>query len=106
MPMLTMLRIGLPVWPFHAPERILVAKSAIRSKTSCTWATTSTPSTISVAPFDMRRATCRTERFSDTLIRSPKNIHVPTHLEIGLLGQLKQQIQDLVGDAVLGVIQI
>ena len=27
MPILTMLRIGLPVWPFHSPERILFGES-------------------------------------------------------------------------------
>ena len=74
MPILTMLWIGLPVCPFHSPERILVANPAIRSRTSCTCATTSVPSTTSEAPFGMRSATCSTERFSDTLIRSPANI--------------------------------
>ena len=47
MPMLTTLRIGLPVWPVHSPERTASANAAIRSSTSCTSATTSTPSTTS-----------------------------------------------------------
>jgi hypothetical protein len=74
MPMLTTLRIGLPVCPSQAPERTCSAKLAIRASTSWTWLTTFTPLTISVAPCGMRRATCRTERFSETLIRSPENI--------------------------------
>ena len=45
MPMLTTLRIGLPVWPSHAPERTRSAKAAIRSSTACTSGTTSWPST-------------------------------------------------------------
>ncbi len=74
MPMFTTLRIALPVWPRHSPERTRVANAAIRSSTSCTCLTTSTPSTISEALFGIRSATCNTARFSDTLIRSPLNI--------------------------------
>ena len=74
MPTLTMFRIGLPVWPFHSPERTRSAKRAIRSSTSCTSATTSTPSTTSDAPFGMRSATWSTDRSSETLMCSPRNI--------------------------------
>jgi hypothetical protein len=74
MPMFTTLRIAFPVWPFHSPERTRAANAAIRSSTSCTCFTTSTPSTISEALFGIRSATCSTERFSETLIRSPLNI--------------------------------
>ena len=74
MPMLTTLRIGLPVCPFQSPERTRWAKAAMRSSTWCTSATTSTPSTTSVVPLGMRNATWSTERFSDTLIRSPANM--------------------------------
>ncbi len=74
MPMLMTLRIGLPVNPCHWPERTRPAKSVIRSSTSCTWATTSVPATISELPFGIRSATCSTERCSETLIGSPANI--------------------------------
>ncbi len=74
MPMLTTFLIALPVWPFHSPDRTRSQNALMRSSTSCTSFTTSTPSTISELPFGMRRATCSTERFSDTLIRSPVNI--------------------------------
>ncbi len=74
MPMLITLRIGLPVWPFHSPERIRSLKAFIRSSTSCTCLTTSVPSTISERSRGIRSATCNTERFSETLIRSPRNI--------------------------------
>ena len=46
MPMLTTLRIGLPVWPFQAPLRTRSQKSAILSSTACTCGTTFTPSTM------------------------------------------------------------
>jgi len=74
MPMLTTLRIGFPVCPFHSPERTRSAKFDIRSSTSLTSATTSTPSTISDSPRGMRSATWSTERCSETLMRSPLNI--------------------------------
>ena len=74
MPTLTMFRIGLPVCPFHSPERTRAENAAMRSSVSCTSATTSTPSTMSDRSLGMRRATCRTERFSVVLIRSPRNM--------------------------------
>ncbi len=74
MPMFTTFLIALPVWPFHSPERTRSANADMRSSTSCTCATTSTPSTTSDSPFGIRSATCSTERFSETLILSPANI--------------------------------
>ena len=74
MPMLTTLRIGLPVWPVHDPSRTASAKLLIRPSTSCTSGTTSWPSTSITSPAGARRATCSTARFSVTLIRSPENI--------------------------------
>ena len=73
MPIFTMLRIGLPVWPFHRrSER--VRKAAILSRTRGLRARHSVPSTTIDAPFAARSATCRTARFSVTLIVSPRNI--------------------------------
>ena len=40
MPILTTLRIRLPVWPFHSPLRTRLEKSAILSSTAWTWGTT------------------------------------------------------------------
>ncbi len=74
MPTLTTLRIGLPVWPVHSPERTRSAKALIRSSVSCTSLTTSTPSTISERPRGIRSATCSTARSSETLMCSPANI--------------------------------
>ena len=73
-PMFTTAVIGRPVKPRHSPDLICLANAAILPSTWCTSATTSVPSTISVASFGIRRATCRTERFSVVLIRSPENI--------------------------------
>ena len=74
MPMLTMLRMRLPLWPSQAPLRTRAAKSAMRSSTSCTPGTTLTPSTRMSAPRGARSATCSTARFSVVLMRSPQNI--------------------------------
>jgi hypothetical protein len=74
MPMLITLRIGLPVWPFHSPERTRSEKADIRSSTSWTCLTTSSPSTISERSFGIRSATWRTARSSETLMCSPRNI--------------------------------
>ena len=74
MPMLTTLRIGLPVCPFQAPLRTRFAKSAIRSSTACTSGTTFSPSTRIDVPRGARNATWSTARFSETLIFSPRNM--------------------------------
>ncbi len=74
MPTFTMFLIGLPVKPCHWPDLTLPAKSAIRSITSCTCATTSVPSTTSELSLGIRSATCSTERCSEVLIGSPANI--------------------------------
>ena len=71
MPMLTTFLIRLPVWPFHAPLRTRLEKSAILSSTACTSGTTFFPSTTMEAPRGARSATWRTARFSVTLIFSP-----------------------------------
>ena len=74
MPMLTTLRMRLPVWPFQSPLRTRSANSLIASSTACTWGTTFSPSTTIDAPRGARSATCSTARFSVTLISSPRNI--------------------------------
>jgi len=51
MPMLTTLRMRLPVCPFHAPPRTRLEKSAILSSTAWTSGTTFLPSTVTEAPF-------------------------------------------------------
>ena len=74
MPMLTTLRMRLPVCPVQAPPRTRSLNDAILSRTACTSGTTSLPSVSMRSPFGARNATCRTARFSDTLILSPRNI--------------------------------
>ena len=74
MPMLITLRIGLPVCPFQSPERTRSENADIRSSTSWTCLTTSSPSTISERSFGIRSATCSTARSSETLMCSPRNI--------------------------------
>ena len=74
MPMLTTFRIGFPVKPFQAPERTRSEKSAIRSSTSWTSAATSTPSTTKDASLRHSQRDVETDRFSETLMRSPRNM--------------------------------
>ena len=74
MPMFTTLRMRLPVAPVHSPSRTLSAKADMRSSTSCTWGTTSAPSTSIVVPAGARSATWSTARPSVTLIFSPENM--------------------------------
>ena len=74
MPMLTTLRMRLPVWPIHSPDRTRPAKSAILSRTACTAGTTFSPSTSITASRGARSAVCRTARSSVVLIFSPRNI--------------------------------
>ena len=90
MPMLMTLRMRLPVWPFHAPLRTRLEKSAILSSTAWTWGTTFSPSTTIDAPRGARRATCRTARFSVTLIFSPAKHGVDAGAQAGFLRQLQR----------------
>ena len=90
MPMLTMLRIGLPVWPFHSPERTRSAKSAIRSSTSCTSATTSTPSTTSEAPLRHAQRHVQDRAILGDVDLLAGEHHVPPALELGLPGELER----------------
>jgi hypothetical protein len=71
MPILMMLRMGLPLWPFHWPLRTRSANAAILSSTAWTSGTTFLPSTTIEVPFGARSATCRTARSSVMLIFSP-----------------------------------
>ena len=106
MPMLMTLRIGLPVWPFQVPLRTRLEKSVILSRTAWTWGTTSSPSTMIDAPFGARRATCRTARCSVTLILSPRNMASIRARRPDFLGQLQEQLEGFVGDAILRVIEV
>ena len=72
--MLMTLRMRRPVWPFHAPLRTRSANAAILSSTAWTCGTTFSPSTTIDVPRGARSATCRTARFSVTLIFSPANM--------------------------------
>ena len=58
------------------------------------------------APRGARSATCSTARFSVTLILSPRNMASMRSRKPDSLGELQQQPQRLVGDAVLGIVEI
>ena len=58
-----------------------------------------------MAPFGARRATCRTARFSVTLIFSPRNMASIRARRPDSSASCKQKLERLVGDAVLRVVQ-
>ena len=106
MPTLTTFAIGLPVWPFHSPDLTRLAKSAIRPSTSCTCCTTSTPSTTSAL---VRGHPQRHVQHGPVLghvdVLAAEH-GVPALGHAGLLGQRHEQPHGLVGDPVLGVVQV
>ena len=106
MPMLITLRMRLPVWPFQAPLRTRLAKSLILSSTAWTSGTTFSPSTMIEAPLGARSATCRTARFSETLIFSPRNIASMRARSPASSASCKQQLQRFLGHPVLRVVEI
>ena len=104
MPMLMTLRMRLPVWPFHAPLRTRLEKSAILSSTAWTWGTTFSPSTTIDAP---RRAQGHVQdgpvlRDVDLLAAEHG---VDPRSQAGFLRQLQEELEGLVGDAILRVIE-
>ena len=78
----------------------------MRSSTACTSGTTSSPSTTIRSPAGARSATCRTARSSVTLIFWPLNMASIRSAQAALLGQPEEEPERLVGDAVLGVVEV
>ena len=105
MPMLTTLRMRLPVWPFHAPLRTRSEKAAILSSTAWTSGTTFSPSTMIGCAFGSAQGDVQDGAvFGDVDLVAAEH-GVDAGAEAGLLGQLQQQLQRLVGDAVLRVVE-
>ena len=105
MPMLTTLRMRLPVWPCHAPLRTRPAKAAIASRTAWTSGTTFGP--VDDDGLSARRAQRDME---DGAVLGDVDLLAAEHrvdaiAQPGLLRQLPQQTERLVGDAVLGVVE-
>ena len=106
MPMLMTLRMRLPVWPFQSPLRTRSAKSAILSSTAWTSGTTLRPS------MNDRRAARRAQRdVQHRALLGDVDLVAAEHrldalAQPGLLGQLQQQPQGLVGDPVLRIVEI
>ena len=95
MPMLMTLRIGLPVCPFHSPLRTLVGEAAMRSSTSWTSGTTSSPSTTIDASRGMRSATWSTARSSVTLMLLAAEHRLDACAQAALLGQRSEQARSV-----------
>ena len=81
-------------------------KRAIRSSTSWTCLTTSTPSTTSERSRGIRSATWSTARSSETLIRSPRNIASRRSASPDSSASSPSSADRLVGDPVLRVVEV
>ena len=103
MPMLTTLRIRLPVWPLHAPSRTARERGHLAS-TAWTSATTSWPSTTDRSLAGARSAMCSTARSSVALMRSPANIASGAP-DAGLRRELDEQLHRLVRHPVLRIVE-
>src|SRR4051812_5404466 len=105
-PTLTTFRIRLPVWPAQSPHRTRSANEVIRSSTACTPGITSTPSTTILS--SLGGAQCDVQ--DGTALRGVDLLAtehgVDPAAEAGLLGELYEEPDRLVGDEVLGVIEV
>ena len=78
----------------------------MRSSTAWTSGTTFTPSTMMTASRGARRATCSTARSLGGVDLLAAEHRVDPLRQAGSLGQLQQEAQRFVGDAVLGVVEV
>ncbi len=106
MPMLTTLRMRLPVWPFQSPLRTRLEKSAMLVENGV-----HVGDDVLAIDHDGRTAR-RAQRhvqhgpvLRDVDLVAAKH-RVDALAQARLLGQLQQQLQRFVGDAVLGIVEI
>ena len=91
MPILMTSVIGWPSAPRTRPSRTSAAKVSIFSRVPITSGMTSLPSTSTGLPEKLRKAVCRTARFSVTLIFSPANIAARLASTPAGLGELDER---------------
>ena len=106
MPMLTTLRMRLPVCPSHRPLRIWSEKAAIRSRTACT--SGHDVGAVDDNPLALRRAQGDVEHgalFGHVDLFAAEH-RFDARAQAALLGKVQQQPQRFVGDAILGVIEV
>ncbi len=104
-PMLTTVRIGLPVAPSQRPERRSSEKTRIFSKTALTAGMTSTPSTSTGVFERLRSAVWSTARPSVQLIRPAGKHGLGGVLDPGIPREPDQHSDGLGGDDVLRVVE-
>ena len=92
--------------PGRPAERTSSAKRPIRSRTSCTSGTTSSPSSSMTVPRGRRRAVCRTARSSVRLMCSPANMASRRASTPPWWARAAQELEGVPGDAVLGVVDV
>ena len=101
MPILITLLMRLPVWPFQAPPRSPLAKSAILSRTAWTSGTTLRPSYTIVAPRGARSA-----RGTAPSAPAPGKRGVDLLPQLRFANKLQQQSYRFIRDPVLGIVEI
>ena len=106
MPMFTTFFTGLPVWPVHAPERTRSLKSAILRNTPCTCGTTFSPSTSMTAPSGARRRDVQDGAAFGHVDLLAAEHRVDPVAQTGTVRELEEESHRLVGDAVLGVVEV
>ena len=106
MPMFTTLRMRLPVAPSHSPLRTRSANSLIRSSTACTCGTTSTPSTTIDGAAWGAQCDVQHRALLGHVDPVATEHRFDSPAQPRLLGELQQQAQCLVGDAVLRVVEV
>ena len=103
MPTLMTLRIRLPVWPCHRPPRTRLEKSAILSRTACTWGTTSSNDGL---PFGGAQGHVQDGPLLGLVDLLPAKHGIDTGPQAGFLGQLQEEPHRRVGGAVLRVVEV
>ncbi len=104
MPILMTSVIGWPSAPRTRPSRTSAAKLSIFSRTPITSGITSLPSTRTGLPSKLRKAVCRTARFSVVLIFSPANMASRLASTLAVLASSTSALRARV-DALLRIIE-
>src|SRR5436190_18935390 len=104
--MLTTLRTALPVAPFQWPTRTRSANTDIRFSTSCTSATTSAPPTSMRDPTGATQCNVQNRAVLGRVDRVAGEHRIDPLAQAAFLRELDEQPERLVGDPVLGVVEI
>ena len=106
MPILMMLRIGLPVWPFHSPDRICVREAGHPVEHLVHLGDDVDPVHDERGPLRHAQGDVQHRAVLGHVDPLAREHGVPVPLELRLLGQLDQEAQGLVGDPVFRIVEV